>query len=105
MRHMPGRAAPLLWHRCAALLGASGVALGAYGTHGFKPSNPAFKEVWATANHYQLLHAALLAAAPLARRPAVVGGLAAVGTLLFSGSCYVAALAEDRTRAKLAPIG
>ncbi len=56
-------------------------------------------------NDYHLLHSLLLAAAPLARRPHLVGILAGSGILLFSGSCYAAALAEDRGLARAAPFG
>lgn len=34
-----------------------------------------------------------------------VGGLAAAGILLFSGSCYAAALTGNRSNGKLAPFG
>lgn len=39
------------------------------------------------------------------RRPWLVGGLTLVGVTLFSGSCYTVALQQERTWAKLAPIG
>lgn len=51
------------------------------------------------------IHSLLLAAAPLAGKPRLVGSLAAAGIVLFSGSCYYAALTEDRGNAKLAPFG
>lgn len=41
----------------------------------------------------------------MCRRPAVVGGLAAAGIILFSGSCYAAALTEDKANGRLAPYG
>ena len=53
----------------------------------------------------QKAHAALLAAAPLARRPSAVASLAAAGVALFSGSCYAVALMEDRKYGALAPVG
>lgn len=34
-----------------------------------------------------------------------MGALASAGILLFSGSCYAAALKEDRAYGKLAPYG
>ena len=34
-----------------------------------------------------------------------VGGLASAGILLFSGSCYAAALTQNRGNGKLAPFG
>jgi uncharacterized membrane protein YgdD (TMEM256/DUF423 family) len=39
------------------------------------------------------------------RRPAIVGGLATAGIVLFSGSCYAVALAEDKGYGRLAPYG
>ena len=62
-------------------------------------------QVFRRGNDYHLLHSLLLAAAPLARRPHVVGVLAGSGILLFSGSCYAAALAGDRSLARAAPFG
>lgn len=56
-------------------------------------------------NNYHLLHSILLAAAPLARKPQLVGALAGSGILLFSGSCYAVALLEDRSYGKGAPFG
>jgi uncharacterized membrane protein YgdD (TMEM256/DUF423 family) len=93
------------WHRAAALAGASAVAAGAWGAHGHRPEAPAYAAVYETANKYHFYHAGLLAVAPLARRPALVGGLAAAGVALFSGSCYAVALAEDRALGRLAPVG
>ncbi|KAL6748479.1 hypothetical protein V8C86DRAFT_1149486 [Haematococcus lacustris] len=93
-------------HVLAGISGASAVALGAYGAHGFPASTDAyFLEVFKRANHYHLIHSGLLAVAPLARRPTWVAGLAAVGTLLFSGSCYAIALTQNRAFAKAAPMG
>lgn len=63
------------------------------------------RQVFDRGNKYHLLHSLLLATAPLARRPNAVGVLATSGILLFSGSCYAAALTEDRGNAKLAPYG
>lgn len=56
------------WHVVAAIFGATGVALGAYGSHGFKPANPKYTEVFKTANPYHLLHGGFLVAlAPTTR--------------------------------------
>ena len=88
-------------------------------------------QVFDTANRYHLLHSGLLALAPAASaRPHLVcarvlppplrplprdasrrcrvpqvGGLFAGGTLLFCGSCYAAAVAQDRALGKAAPVG
>lgn len=56
-----------LWHVVAAVSGASGVALAAYGAHGFKPSAPYFDECFSRANQQQMYHTCLLAIAPLTR--------------------------------------
>ena len=75
----------LVIHRLSAVFGASAVALGAYGAHGFKPKDDHYMEVFKRANHYHLLHALLLAVAPLSRKPTIVAGLTSVGILIFSG--------------------
>lgn len=62
-------------------------------------------QVFDRGNKYHLIHSLLLVATPLARRPTTVGSLTTAGVLLFSGSCYAAALTEDRANAKLAPYG
>ena len=97
------------WARVGGVLGASAVALGAYGAHGF--SRRADVEEWRkqsfdAAARYQLVHAVALAAAPAAcSKPNVVGGLLAVGTVVFSGGCFAAALTGDRAMSKPAPYG
>lgn len=93
------------WHKVAGLLGASGVALAAYGAHAFKPADPHFDKVFQRANQQHMWGALLVAVAPLARRPSIVGGLATAGICLFSGSCYAAAIKQDRSLGKLAPFG
>lgn len=58
------------------------------------------------ANQQHMYHALLMAAAPaVARRPAVVGGLALAGTLSFCGSVYAVALTGERARGIAAPAG
>ncbi|KAG2438348.1 hypothetical protein HYH02_010804 [Chlamydomonas schloesseri] len=94
-----------LWFKLAAVSGCTAVGMGAYGSHGFKPQDPYYLEVFRRANHYHLLHSLLLAIAPSTRRPWLVGGLTLVGMTLFSGSCYTVALQQERTWAKLAPFG
>ena len=39
------------------------------------------------------------------RQPNVVGGLSVAGIVLFSGSCYAAALTEESSMARFAPYG
>lgn len=60
------------WHIAAGLSGASAIALGAWGAHGFKPKSPTYKDVFQTASQYHLLHSLLLAIAPISRRPRLV---------------------------------
>lgn len=56
-----------IWFKVAGLVGASGVALAAYGAHGFKPADEHFALVFKRANEQQMYHAALLAVAPVTR--------------------------------------
>jgi uncharacterized membrane protein YgdD (TMEM256/DUF423 family) len=46
-----------IWFKVAGLVGASGVALAAYGAHGFKPADAHFAEVYKRANQQQMYHA------------------------------------------------
>lgn len=96
--------------RYAGLLGASGVAAGAFGAHALKDflsKKPGALDNWKTAVTYQLLHAtALLGVSALASNQGRLlgeekdkpiktgpnystgGNLMAIGTLMFSGSIY-----------------
>lgn len=85
-----------VWIVLGGLLGALGVAAGAYGRHG--ALEPAGREMVAIAVDYQLWHAlALLAAAWLGGRFVGVSGWLAhaagaaflFGVILFSGTLYV----------------
>ncbi|KAM0017177.1 hypothetical protein Hdeb2414_s0027g00685101 [Helianthus debilis subsp. tardiflorus] len=96
---------PLIWHKVAAISGMAALGLGTYGAHGFKPTNPSYKEVWNTASLYHLVHTAALLGAPMAKNPNIFGGLLATGIVAFSGTCYAVAFLEDRTYAKVAPLG
>lgn len=100
----------------AGLLGATGVALGAFGAHALRPTLAAAGTagVWETAVHFQLLHAAALlgfAAWLRAGGTPGTGGAAwavrlwAAGTLLFSGSLYVLALGGPRWVGPVTPLG
>ena len=85
----------------AAALGASGVALGAFGAHALKDalSKANHVETWRTAVTYQLFHAAaLLGVSALAKSSSnsdeketqllKAGQFMTFGSLLFSGSLY-----------------
>ncbi|KAL8189168.1 hypothetical protein R6Q57_028734 [Mikania cordata] len=116
---------PVIWHKVAAVSGMAALGLGTYGAHAFKPTNPSYKEVnvqnplqflssfclivksqvWNTASLYHLVHTAALVGAPIAKNPNIFGGLLATGIVAFSGTCYAVAFLEDRTYAKVAPLG
>jgi len=93
----------------AALLGAAGVALGAFGAHGLRARLDARGlEVWETAVRYHLVHAvALLALAlsPYAAQLRTAGWLFAAGIALFSGSLYALALGGPRLLGPVTPLG
>ena len=95
----------------AALAGASGVALGAFGAHALRARlDPASLATWQTAVLYHLIHAcALLALALVARATGRAVGLPtalfAAGILLFSGSLYGLALTGWRWLGPLTPLG
>lgn len=91
-----------------ALLAASGVALGAFGTHGLKPSlGPAELGWWQTAVQYQLWHAVALVAIAALSLPGrgLPAALLAAGTMVFSGTLYVMALTGLRWLGAVTPIG
>ena len=90
--------------RIAALFGASGVVLGAFGAHGLKAVLAANQtlEIWHTASLYHLLHAVVLlwaAARSLAFR------LFACGILVFSGSLYLLAVTGRKWLGAITPLG
>jgi len=93
----------------AALLGAAGVALGAFGAHGLRARLDARGlEVWETAVRYHVVHAvALLALAlsPYAAQLRMAGWLFAAGIALFSGSLYALALGGPRWLGPVTPLG
>jgi len=95
-----------------AVLGALGVAAGAFGAHGLKGRlTPEMLAVFETGVRYHLIHAlGLLAVAWAATRWAsasirAAGWLFVVGILLFSGSLYAMCLTGVRTLGAITPIG
>jgi uncharacterized membrane protein YgdD (TMEM256/DUF423 family) len=97
-----------MWWKIAGVLGALGVALGAFGAHGLKDrvTDPHLLEVWRTGAHYHLIHAvALLAVASHPSRPAAAGWLFVVGIALFSGSLYAMTLTGVRWLGAITPLG
>ena len=96
----------------AALLGASGVMLGAFGAHALRARLGDGLSTWDTAVTYHLIHAVtLLAVAVLLRSDGDAGLLRAAGwsmafgVLLFSGSLYVLALDGPRWLGPVTPLG
>ncbi|MBZ0301674.1 MAG: DUF423 domain-containing protein [Anaerolineae bacterium] len=97
----------------AAVLGALGVALGAFGAHGLGALLEAHNRTatFDTATQYQLIHAlALLAAAWLAERDPGrwvrwAGILFIAGVILFSGSLYILSILDLRIMGAVAPLG
>lgn len=88
------------WLIFSGVVGAAGVAAGAWAAHGLN-DNPAAQQWADTASRYQLLHAAVLAALSVAapdwgRRAGLALGAArwllAVGLTLFCGTLYALAI-------------
>jgi len=95
-----------------AVLGAIGVAGGAFAAHALRARLPPdLLAIFETGVRYHLFHAlALLGVAWAETRfpsPAVglAGGLFAAGILLFSGSLYVLALGAPRPLGVITPVG
>jgi len=99
----------------AAWLGASAVALGAFGAHGLKGylSSVDAEGVrigwWNTAAHYHLCHALALglcaATAGSSRAAQVSRASFALGIAIFSGTLYAMALTGVRWLGAVTPIG
>lgn len=99
----------------AAVLGASGVGLGAFGAHGLRAELLAAgtTNAWETAVRYHLLHAVVLFGLAVAlRHPAgqaraarIAGWSWLIGVLVFSGSLYWLALGGPRWLGPITPLG
>lgn len=99
----------------AALLGAAGVGLGAFGAHALKSrlELAGTLSTWETAVQYHLLHAIVLLvlgiwarlSPSLAATINVSGALFIAGILLFSGSLYGLALGGPRWLGPVTPLG
>lgn len=100
-----------VWLAVAAVAGASGVILGAFGAHALRARlEPADLAVWHTAVTYHLLHAVAILALALYgqathRQVGLPAGLMAAGILLFSGSLYLLATAGWRWLGPVTPLG
>ena len=123
----------LFMRKLAAVMGASGVAMGAFGAHALKGvlTKRGTAAMWQTATIYQLFHAtAILSlaasstqqslhnvrdrrqqdkeqAATISKNNLLAGKLMAVGNLLFSGSIYCLALnvGPKKILGPITPIG
>ncbi|HVU23973.1 MAG TPA: DUF423 domain-containing protein [Opitutus sp.] len=99
----------------AGILGATGVALGAFGAHALRDSllERGMANAWETAVRYHLLHAiALLALGAWQKQTAdgdkVLGWTArlwTIGVALFAGSLYGLALGGPRWLGPVTPLG
>ena len=95
----------------AGLLGAAGVAAGAFGAHALEASiSPERIAVWDTAAQYHLIHAAVILALALGSqtgdsrwRLPMMGFTA--GVLLFSFSLYALVLTDMTLLAMITPVG
>lgn len=98
-----------------SILGFLGVALGAFGAHGFANllSENQTVAIYQTASDYHFYHAiVLLIVAGLSMTPvgpqktlALIGLAMTVGVIIFSGSLYALALSNIRWLGAITPIG
>jgi len=96
----------------AAILGATGVALGAYASHGLSSwASPTMVEYFQLAVTYQLLHAIALLAVSLVgllheNRFLLASQLCfVVGILFFSGSLYLYVFSGTKMLGMVTPVG
>jgi uncharacterized membrane protein YgdD (TMEM256/DUF423 family) len=93
----------------AAMLGAVGVGLGAFGAHALRASlEPAQLAIWQTGTSYLFWHvlAALLAASLSPGAPARAAASAfLLGTVSFSGTLFALALSAPRWFGAVTPVG
>lgn len=93
--------------RIAGLVGASAVALGAYGAHRTYPKDKhaELQRIFETGNRYHFFNSLALLAVPLCRYPKISGSFLIVGISLFSGACYYHAITGENKFRQLAPVG
>jgi uncharacterized membrane protein YgdD (TMEM256/DUF423 family) len=94
----------------AGILGACGMALGAFGAHALRARISAeMLEIYRTGVLYHLFHAVALlgvaAVVPYLRFPRLTTGLFVGGVLVFSGSLYVLAISGVRIWGAVTPLG
>ena len=104
------------WVMIGALLGLTGVALGAFGAHGLAARLEANGRAgtFQTAVQYHQIHAVALialgalAAVTVQTNPGafnLAGILMTAGTVIFSGALYILAIFDVRIMGAIAPIG
>ncbi len=106
------------WLAAAGVLGALGVALGAFGAHGLRTMLASASDAeqrlawWETAARYHLFHALACAAGAWAiersggvRAARVSSALFVVGVTIFSGTLYAMTLGAPRWLGAITPIG
>lgn len=98
------------WVTIVALLGASAVALGAFGSHGLRSLVSAeLLAVWRTGVEYHMLHTLALLAMVVGVRSVAPWRwslrLWTLGIVLFSGSLYVLVLSGWRLLGVITPFG
>ena len=97
------------WLVLAALVGASGLAIGAGGAHAWRSQIvPEYLPTFETGVRYQLIHAVALLALALQAgrlRIALPALLFTLGVLLFSGSLYALALGAPTHFGIVTPFG
>ena len=105
---MPGGS---MWITVASILGALGVALGAFGAHALAERLDGGQlQTWSTAVEYHLLHAVALFAlaawgSATGRSIQPAAAFFTGGVLAFSGSLYVLALGGPRWLGPITPLG
>ena len=103
----------LTWATIAGLLGALGVALGAFGAHGLRERlTPELLTIYEVGVRYHMYHALAILAVALAIPHAGDGrwlksacAAWALGIVIFSGSLYALALTNLRWLGAITPIG
>jgi len=95
-----------------ALLGALGVAAGAFGAHALRGAlDGRSLEIWRTAAHYQQVHAVVILALAIwtlsdpRPRKRLALALLCAGVLIFSGTLYALALGGPRVLGAVTPLG
>jgi len=100
--------------RSSAILGGSGVVLGAFGAHYLKGTLEVrgTTEAWKTGVFYQIVHSVALLTLALSEKSkdrdgkyTTVANLWTAGILLFSGSIYGLSLGGPRLLGPITPIG